>query len=86
MEVKYGMRKPDKVRFMIFIMFHIVLCMFVFFYVKELVEFEPIADAMPDAYVDGTDVTDIVNAGIYAFYGDRWSVEQKNFPAEGACC
>ena len=67
MEGKCGMREPQKVRFMIFIVFHIVLCMFVFFYAKELVGFEPIADAMPDAYVDGADVTDIVNVGIYTF-------------------
>lgn len=69
MESKYGVREPDKVRFMIFIVFHIVLCMSVFLYARELVEFEPIADTMSDAYVDGTDVTDIVNAGIYTFNG-----------------
>lgn len=61
--------EPDKVRFMIFIVFHIVLCVFAFFYAKDVVEFEPIADTMSDAYVDGTDVTHIVNAGIYAFNG-----------------
>lgn len=45
--------------------------MFVFFYAKELVGFESIADTMQDAHVDGTDVPHIVNAGIYAFYGAR---------------
>lgn len=69
MEGKYVMRELNKVRFMFFIVFHIVLCMFVFFYAKELVGFEPIADTMSDAYVDGTDVTHIVNAGIDAFNG-----------------
>lgn len=58
MEAKHEMREPDKVRFTI-LLCSILYYAYVFFYAKELVGFEPIADTMADAYVDGADVTDI---------------------------
>lgn len=69
MEEKREVQQPDKLRFRLFIIFHVILCASVFWYAYGLVYAPPAAVTVSDIYVDGENFTYIANTAVHGLNG-----------------